>query len=51
MRRVTSILTGMAAVLACATIASASNIQLLTNGNFETGSLTGWTVNDVAGGS
>jgi hypothetical protein len=51
MRRVTAVLTGMAAALAWATIASASNIQLLTNGDFEAGSLAGWTVNDVAGGS
>jgi hypothetical protein len=38
-----------AAVLACATSAGATN--LIVNGDFETGDLSGWTVVDQAGGS
>jgi len=31
--------------------AAATPVQLITNGNFEAGSLVGWTVSDLAGGS
>ena len=36
---------------ALASQASAAGGNLLTNGNFETGDFTGWTVTDQAGGS
>ena len=37
--------------LLAARTASASPIQVLTNGNFETGTFAGWTVNDQGGGN
>lgn len=40
-----------AAILAWASAVSAAPIQLITNGDFEAGSLTGWTVSNLAGGS
>ena len=40
-----------AVALVAAGSASAAPIQLLTNGDFETGDFTGWTVTDLAGGS
>ena len=40
-----------AAILLSASVASAGPIQLITNGDFEAGSLAGWTVTDRAGGS
>ena len=41
----------LAAALALAGTATAAPVQLLTNGDFETGDFTGWTVTDLAGGS
>jgi hypothetical protein len=49
MRRVLSALIG-AAVLSYTTMAAASPIELITNGNFETGTFGGWTVDNQAGG-
>lgn len=42
-----------AAALTVATLvaSNATAVELLTNGDFETGALTGWTVTDLAGGS
>ena len=51
MRRAASVLAGFGAVLICATAATATPVQLISNGDFEAGSLAGWTVSDVAGGS
>jgi hypothetical protein len=36
------------AILAISSPASASTVNLLTNGDFETGGLAGWTVNDLS---
>ena len=41
----------LVAALALAGTANAAPVQLLTNGDFETGDFTGWTVTDLAGGS
>jgi len=43
------VLSGILAVLAMASIASAQN--LLVNGDFETGDLTGWEINGISGSS
>jgi hypothetical protein len=44
-------LMALGAVILSASVASAGPIQLITNGDFEAGSLVGWTVTDQAGGS
>jgi hypothetical protein len=51
MRQFRLALTTLALVLICVGSATAGPMQLITNGSFATGDLTGWTENDQAGGS
>jgi hypothetical protein len=41
----------IAAALASATVTEAATIELITNGDFESGTFVGWTVTDLAGGT
>lgn len=53
MRFTTSILTGVVAFFVTGVVqqANAAVIQLIANGNFETGSFAGWSTFDLAGGT
>ena len=49
MKTTWNILAVTAAALLCATAATSSAQNRITNGGFETGDFTGWTVNDTSG--